>query len=277
MGEKQVSIVWHVADPEEFWDSDTCPIWAKKHNWDYADGSFIEKEAIYAEVDSVLARYPKLQVMFAHFYFLSDDLPRAVSQLLPLSLCGKRLGCLCIGDGQDAGCLCHELPHIVLAQAQRLHQHLPGAAEPSVQLHEGPHGLTGCALVKYPQPIDDSLVAAAMPRRKGMEHHTPADRCFGRLRAQDEAIAAQGHDGVEQTKLAIGARPGLEHLAPVKHHHCCHRLGGTHVDAGPAIVAYGTPRSGSQFDQCVHASRVRRQPPIADHVSASHLGSLQTR
>jgi hypothetical protein len=69
-------IVWHVNDPEEFWDPEKIPSWAKKHNWGYGPGD-VQKEELYAEVDEVLARHPDLVVVFAHFYFLSADLPRA--------------------------------------------------------------------------------------------------------------------------------------------------------------------------------------------------------
>ncbi len=63
-------------DPEEFWDPDRIPGWAKEHNWGYGPDD-VTKEALYAEVDEVLARHPRLNVSFAHFYFLSADLPRA--------------------------------------------------------------------------------------------------------------------------------------------------------------------------------------------------------
>lgn len=69
-------IVWHVNDPEEFWDPDRLPGWAKKHGWGYGPGD-VTKEELYAEVDEVLRRHPRLKVIFAHFYFLSADLPRA--------------------------------------------------------------------------------------------------------------------------------------------------------------------------------------------------------
>lgn len=69
-------IIWHVADPEEFWDPATTPGWAREHNWGY-DPSFIAKEQLYKEVDNVLNRHPQLKVIFAHFYFLSADLDRA--------------------------------------------------------------------------------------------------------------------------------------------------------------------------------------------------------
>ena len=70
-------VLWHVADPEEFWDGDLAPSWAKEHGWFYGDGTFPTKEALYQEVDNVLARHPGLKVIFAHYYFLSADLERA--------------------------------------------------------------------------------------------------------------------------------------------------------------------------------------------------------
>jgi len=69
-------IVFHVNDPEEFWDPARIPGWAKARNWGYGPDD-VQKEQLYAEVDEVLARYPKLRIIFAHFYFLSADLPRA--------------------------------------------------------------------------------------------------------------------------------------------------------------------------------------------------------
>jgi predicted TIM-barrel fold metal-dependent hydrolase len=69
-------IVWHVNDPEEFWDADLMPQWARKQGWGYGPGD-VQKEALYTEVDEVLARHPRLRIAFAHFYFLSADLPRA--------------------------------------------------------------------------------------------------------------------------------------------------------------------------------------------------------
>jgi predicted TIM-barrel fold metal-dependent hydrolase len=69
-------MVWHVNDPEEFWNPATIPAWAKERDWGYGPGD-VQKEQLYAEVDAVLSRYPNLNVIFAHFYFLSADLPRA--------------------------------------------------------------------------------------------------------------------------------------------------------------------------------------------------------
>lgn len=71
-----VPVLWHVADPEEFWDPDKTPAWALEHGWGYGDDD-VPKEQLYAEVENVLRRHPKLRVIFAHFYFLSADLARA--------------------------------------------------------------------------------------------------------------------------------------------------------------------------------------------------------
>jgi predicted TIM-barrel fold metal-dependent hydrolase len=71
-------LLWHVNDPEEFWDPDLVPAWAKESGWFY-DSSFPSKETIYAECHHVLERHPKLPVIFAHFHFLSDDLPSAAA------------------------------------------------------------------------------------------------------------------------------------------------------------------------------------------------------
>jgi len=77
---RDVPVVWHVADPEEFWDPQKIPAWAVKHGWGYGEDD-VPKEQLHAEVAGVLRRHPKLRVIFAHFYFLSADLPRAAAFL----------------------------------------------------------------------------------------------------------------------------------------------------------------------------------------------------
>ncbi|HEY3323269.1 MAG TPA: amidohydrolase family protein [Planctomycetota bacterium] len=74
----RMPILWHVADPEEFWDPKIAPKWALERGWVY-DSSYVRKEQLYSEVENVLARHPKLTVIFAHFYFLSADLKRAAA------------------------------------------------------------------------------------------------------------------------------------------------------------------------------------------------------
>lgn len=67
--EHQIPLLWHVADPEEFWEYDKLTENAKKRGWYYGDGSFPMRQDIYGEVLRVLERHPQLQVVFPHFFF----------------------------------------------------------------------------------------------------------------------------------------------------------------------------------------------------------------
>ena len=71
--EHQIPILWHNGDPADFWDKkrNTPELIAK--GWAYGDGTFLPLEELYAIVERVLDRHPKLNVTFAHFYFVSDD------------------------------------------------------------------------------------------------------------------------------------------------------------------------------------------------------------
>ena len=73
---RAVPLLWHVADPEEFWDPAKTPDWALSRGWGYGPQD-VPKETLYDEVAQVLSRHPKLRIIFAHFYFLSADLARA--------------------------------------------------------------------------------------------------------------------------------------------------------------------------------------------------------
>lgn len=72
----RIPLLWHVADPEEFWDPEKLPQWAREKNWGY-DSSFLPKESLYREAEIILRTYPGLRVIFPHLYFLSADLDRA--------------------------------------------------------------------------------------------------------------------------------------------------------------------------------------------------------
>ena len=76
-----VPVLFHIADPEINWDPQMCSEETKRSGWFYGDGTFVEKETLYKEVDSVLERFPKLRIYFAHFYFLSADIDRAAAFL----------------------------------------------------------------------------------------------------------------------------------------------------------------------------------------------------
>jgi predicted TIM-barrel fold metal-dependent hydrolase len=71
-----IPVVWHVADPEEFWNPAAIPGWAEKRGWGYGP-SDPSKETLCREAETILNRHPGLTVIFAHFYFTSADLPRA--------------------------------------------------------------------------------------------------------------------------------------------------------------------------------------------------------
>lgn len=74
--EKGIPLLAHVADPEEFWDQNLIPIWAEQAGYFYGDGTYPEKEKLYAEVEDVLSRFPGLHIILAHMYFMSADLER---------------------------------------------------------------------------------------------------------------------------------------------------------------------------------------------------------
>jgi len=69
---RAMPIVWHVADPADFWESGK----ATHPDWAYGPED-VSKDALHAEVENVLGRHPKLRVILAHFSFLSGDLDRA--------------------------------------------------------------------------------------------------------------------------------------------------------------------------------------------------------
>ena len=53
--------------PEEFWDAEKVPDWAREMGWFYGDGTYINNEVQYTQVLNVLERYPNLNVTFAPF------------------------------------------------------------------------------------------------------------------------------------------------------------------------------------------------------------------
>ena len=79
--ESGTPLLFHVADPETFWDPELCSQSARDHGWYYGDGTFTPKEELYAELERALAKHPGLRVVFAHFLFLSADLERAAAFL----------------------------------------------------------------------------------------------------------------------------------------------------------------------------------------------------
>ena len=73
--EKGIPFVWHVNDPDTFWDAEKAPSFAISQGWLY-DESYVNNEVQYAQVLRVLERHPKLKVIFAHFFFMYNQLRR---------------------------------------------------------------------------------------------------------------------------------------------------------------------------------------------------------
>ena len=75
-----IPMVWHVADPETFWDIDRIPQRFLDRGWFYGDGTYMSYDRVYAQVYNVLDKHPNLKVSFAHFFFLSDH-PQQLAEL----------------------------------------------------------------------------------------------------------------------------------------------------------------------------------------------------
>ena len=69
-------VICHVGDPEEFWNEDQTPQWAKARGWGYYRGDYPALEELYVEVENILSRHPKVKVVFPHFLFLSPHMER---------------------------------------------------------------------------------------------------------------------------------------------------------------------------------------------------------
>ena len=72
---KQIPLLWHVNDPEQFWDPDAVPAYAKNSGWGYGPED-VNNEAQYRQVYNVLLRHPRLNLTLPHLFFLSAQLPR---------------------------------------------------------------------------------------------------------------------------------------------------------------------------------------------------------
>ena len=79
-------IVWHVADPDTFWDRTKIPERFIERGWFYGDGTYPSLERVYGDVFFVLDKYPKLKVQFAHFFFWSEY-PEKLEELFRVQKC----------------------------------------------------------------------------------------------------------------------------------------------------------------------------------------------
>lgn len=79
--EQHIPLLWHVADPEDFWDPEKVPENAKEHGWFYGDGTYPSREQVYQEVYNILGRHHKIKLVLAHCFFLSRY-PEQIKKLL---------------------------------------------------------------------------------------------------------------------------------------------------------------------------------------------------
>ncbi|MBO5212521.1 MAG: amidohydrolase family protein [Clostridia bacterium] len=69
-------ILMHACDPIEFWTEEyATPEYIAK-GWSYVSDEYPKKEEIYAQVENILKKHPRLSLTLAHFYFMADDLCR---------------------------------------------------------------------------------------------------------------------------------------------------------------------------------------------------------
>jgi len=78
--ENGIPITLHVGDPERYWDYTKATPYTIEKGWVFGpDDPHIEE--LRSWVDDVLKCYPKLKLILAHFYFMSNDLERLSKML----------------------------------------------------------------------------------------------------------------------------------------------------------------------------------------------------
>ena len=73
-------VLWHVCDPEEFWDINKITKYQIELGWYYGDGTYATNDEIYGQVFNVLKANPNLKATFTHFFFYSAK-PRELEKL----------------------------------------------------------------------------------------------------------------------------------------------------------------------------------------------------
>lgn len=66
MEETSRPILLHVGDPKSFWDKASIPEWAMKAGWYWGNGDYPFREQLYAELEGLLRKHPRLKVILAH-------------------------------------------------------------------------------------------------------------------------------------------------------------------------------------------------------------------
>lgn len=64
-------LLFHVNDPEEFWDPAHATEELRRLGWFYGDGDYASNEEVYRQIFAILEKHPTLCATFAHFFFYS--------------------------------------------------------------------------------------------------------------------------------------------------------------------------------------------------------------
>ena len=75
--ENEIPILIHVADPEEFWDDKDVSPYRRERGWCYFEEGYLKKEELNEEIFEMLDKHPRLKVVLAHFFFLSNFIDEA--------------------------------------------------------------------------------------------------------------------------------------------------------------------------------------------------------
>ncbi|MBR7101818.1 MAG: hypothetical protein IKC74_05980 [Clostridia bacterium] len=62
-------LVYHINDPDEFWDRERAPKNAFEEGWFYGDLGYAPYEEIQRQAEIVFERHPNIKVTLAHFFF----------------------------------------------------------------------------------------------------------------------------------------------------------------------------------------------------------------
>lgn len=77
MEEMEIPCIMHVGDPPEHWDIEKIDKWSLEHGRYYGGEGFLSRDELYGDVEKMLVKHPNLKVIFAHFYFFSNEIDRA--------------------------------------------------------------------------------------------------------------------------------------------------------------------------------------------------------
>ena len=77
MEERGTPVLIHSGDPAHFWDISKMSEEHIARGWFYGDGRYPTLEQLYTECYEMLDKHPKLNVTFAHFFFISNRMDEA--------------------------------------------------------------------------------------------------------------------------------------------------------------------------------------------------------